>query len=132
MARRDGGTMALSLATIAIPAMRRASLDVNDVEVNMTAAGDTVEVFNSLRDTYSLEWEALLEVATTYVIPGNAVGTETAWVLKTFAAEAGGIASGFSKINRFHIEAAYDGEVALSGTLGPGPSGTPISYDLQP
>jgi hypothetical protein len=134
MARRTGATLALSLGGTAIPAMRTLAFDATDEEVDTTAAGDTAPAMTSLgRTRVGIDWGALLEVAATYVIPGNAVGTEVAYVMKTYAGETAGIATGTLKVNRFHIDAAYNDVVALSGTLGPGGSGavlTSVTYDL--
>ncbi len=134
MARRTGATMVLSLGGTAIPVLRTAAFDHTDEEVDSTAAGDTAVAMTSLgRGKVGLDWGALLDVATTYVVPGNVVGTEVAYVLKTYSGETAGIATGTLKVNRFHIDAAYNDVVALSGTLGPGGSGviaTNVTYDL--
>jgi hypothetical protein len=134
MARRTGATLALSLGGTAIPAMRTVAFDQTDEEVDVTAAGDGAVAMASLgRQRTTIDWGALLEVAATYVIPGNAVGTEVAYVLKTYTGETAGIATGTLKINRFHIDGAYNDVVALSGTLGNGSSGvalTNVTYDL--
>lgn len=134
MARRTGATLALSLGGTAIPAMRTVAFDQTDEEVDSTAVGDTAPAMTSLgRTRTGLDWSALLNVEATYVIPGNAVGSEVAYVFKTYAGETAGIVSGTLKVNRFHIDAAYNDVVALSGTLGPGSSGvaaTNATYDL--
>jgi hypothetical protein len=134
MARRTGATLALSLGGTAVPAMRTVGFDQTDEEVDGTAAGDTAPAMHSLgRTRTSLEWTALLNVEATYVIPGRVVGTEVTYAFKTYAGETSGITSGTLKVNRFHIDAAYNDIVALSGTLGDGSSGvaaTSAAYDL--
>lgn len=134
MARRTGATLAFTIGATAVPVMRTVAFDHTDEEVDVTAAGDTAVAMASLgRGRIGIDWSALLDVQATYVIPGNAVGSEVAYVIKTYTGEAAGIVTGNAKINRFHIDAAYNDVVALSGTLGPASSGvaaTNFVYDL--
>lgn len=136
MADVDGGTLSLSIATVLIPRVRRWSFEQTDVDVDSTAGGDTVMKRNSLRTDYTLEYEALLEVASPYVLPGGTgasttlVGTSVAWAARVIGSHTNGIAVSTGKIGRFRIEAAYDGMVAISGTINA--NGTAVTYDTTP
>lgn len=136
MADRDGGLLALSIGGTVVPRVRRWSFEETDVDVDSTAGGDAVVKANSLRQNYTLEYEALLNAVSTYVLPGGTaasttlVGSSVAWVAKLVSTDTNGIATSTGKINRFRIEAAYDQMVAISGTIGA--NGTAITYDTTP
>lgn len=128
MARRTGADMALSIGGTAVPAMRTAAFDHTGTEIDTTAAGDVWMNREFLRNDYTLEWSALLNIAATYIVPGNQVGTSAAWILKTYSTEAAGIVGSTGLITRFHIDSAYNDVVALSGTILC--NGTAAVYDL--
>jgi hypothetical protein len=136
MADVDGGTLSFSIGGVLVPRVRRWSFEQTDVDVDSTAGGDTVMKRNSLRTDYTVEYEALLFVASPYVLPGGTaasttlVGTEVAWVARVIGAHTNGIAISTGKIGRFRIEASYDGMVAISGTIGG--NGVAVTYDTTP
>lgn len=136
MADRDGGALAFSIGGVTVPRVRRWSFEETDVDVDSTAGGDAVVKANSLRQNYTVEYEALLNVASPYVLPGGTgasttlVGTSVAWVARLVSGDTNGIAASTGKVNRFRIEAAYDQMVAVSGTIGA--NGTAVTYDTTP
>ena len=130
MAKRTGADLALTIATVAIAAMRSWSLEDQDVNVDTTAAGDAMVDRESTRGDYTLEWESLLAIATPYVLTGNVRGTKVAWAAKVVAADLNGIVASTGLVDRFRIAAAYDGVVSIQGTIRA--SATPLTYDTSP
>lgn len=136
MADYDGGLLSFSIGGVLVPRVRRWNFEQNDVDVDATAGGDTVVKANSLRTNYTVEYEALLEVASPVVIPGGSgasttlVGTSVAWIGRLVSSHTNGIVASTGKINRFRIEASHDGMVAISGTIGA--NGTVVTYDTTP
>lgn len=130
MAKLTGADLAFTIATVAVAAMRTWSVEDQDVSVDTTAAGDAVVDTESLRGDYTVEFEALLEIASPYVLAGAVRGTKVAWAAKVVAAHTTGIVSATGRVDRFRIAAAYDGVVALSGTIRA--SATPLTYDDSP
>lgn len=125
MAKQDGGTLAFSLGGTVIACAREASLEDESVETDTTCAGDAVEDANHLRTRHTVEFRALIEVATPYVIPGFNTGSATlrtgetlAWAIKFESADTNGIVScAGSRLARLRIEGSYDGVFQISGTL---------------
>lgn len=101
-----------------------------DVDVDSTAAGDAWMDSDSLRGRFTVDWRALLEIASPYVLPGNVRGTKATFACHVVAADSNGIVSGTGKVNRFQIEAAYDGMVEVSGSIGS--AGTAPAIDTTP
>lgn len=130
MAKRTGKDLAFTIGGTAIAVARGWSVEDNDVDVETTAAGDATVDRDSLRGDYTVEWDALLEIATPYVLPTTVRGTKVAWAAKIISSDANGLAASTGKVKRFRVEAQYDGAVKTSGTIEA--AGTAITYDLTP
>jgi predicted secreted protein len=130
MAKRTGKDLNFLLGGTAIAVARGWTYEENDVDVDTTAAGDAWMDRESLRGDFTVDWNALLEVASPYVLPTTVRGTKTTFSCELIGADVNGIVAGTAKVNRFRIEAAYDGAVQTSGTLNC--AGTAPTFDLSP
>jgi hypothetical protein len=130
MAKRTGGNIAFLIATVAVAALRGWSVEDIDVDVDVTAAGDSVMDRESLRGDYTVEGNSLLEVASPYVLPANVRGQKVAWSAEVLASDANGIVSSTGKVGRFRIEGSYDNAIQVSWTINA--AGTPLTYDTSP
>jgi hypothetical protein len=117
MAKRTGKDLAFLIGGTAIKVARGWSVEDNDVDVETTAAGDATVDRDSLRGDYTVEWDALLEIAAPYVIPSAVRGTKAAWSAKIISGDTNPIASSTGKVKRFRVEAQYDGAVKTSGSI---------------
>jgi hypothetical protein len=130
MAKRTSGNLAILIGAVVIPVGRGWTVEETSVNVDVTAAGDTVMDRENLRKDFTVDWRALLEVASPYVLPADVVGTKVAFSCEIIAADANGIKSGTALVDSFRIEATYDGAVELSGRLIAG--GTALATDTSP
>lgn len=130
MAKRTGADLAFTIATVAVSASRSWSVEDQDVAADTTAAGDPMMDSESLRGDYTVEYEALLTVASPYILSGAVRGTKVAWAAKIVAADLNGIVSSTGRVDRFRIAAAYDGVVTIQGTIRA--AGTALTYDPSP
>lgn len=131
MAKLTGKDLAFLIGGTAVAVARNWSLEDNSVNVESTAAGDDTVDRDHLRNDHTAEFDALLEIASPYVLTGQSViGTKVAWVGKVVDSHTNGIVSSTSLMTRYRIEAAYDGMIQVSGTLQA--AGVPLTWDTSP
>lgn len=128
MAKRTGKDLAFTLGGVVLKVARGWSVEDNDVDVETTAAGDATVDRDSLRGDYTVEWDALLEIASPYVIPSALRGTKAVWAARVVAGDTNPIANSTGKVKRFRVEAQYDGAVKTSGTIEA--AGTALTWTL--
>jgi hypothetical protein len=117
MAKLTGKDLAFTLAGVAISVPRGWSYEETDVDVDSTAAGDAWMDRDSLRGDFTVEVNALVQIATPYVLPTAIRGTKVAFTGKTVSSHTNNIISGTAKVGRFRIEGAYDGLFQIAVTL---------------
>ena len=131
MAKRTGKDLAFLIASTAIAVAREWSLEDEDINVDSTVAGEAIVDRDSLRGDYTVEFMALLEIASPYVIPNTIRGTKVAWAGKILASDAaGGLVSSTGLCTRFRVRVPYDNVVEVSGTIRA--AGTALTWDLTP
>ncbi len=131
MAKRTGKDLAFSIGGVTVAVMRDWDLETNDVDVESTAAGDATVDRDSLRSDFTVNFNALVEIASPYVLAGQAsLGSKVAFVGRIVAADTNGIVAGTAKLSRLRIGGAYDGLFTWAGTLIA--AGTALTWDLTP
>lgn len=130
--RRTGKDLAILINGVAIPVAREFTVVDRDMSANTTAAGDETENSESLRGTFDITWNSVLEVATPYVIPGNLRGQKVPFVGKLVDTEgaSGFVSCLFARVEEFQVTVPHDGEVKISGALKP--AGYPLAWDTTP
>jgi hypothetical protein len=130
MAKRTGKDLAILINAAAIAVPTGWSYEETDSTAETTAAGDAWIDRASLRGDFTVEWNARVEIAATYVLPVTVRGTLAAFSCEIIAADTNGIVSGTGLVTMFRIEAAYDQPMATSGRIQS--AATPPSFDPTP
>ena len=143
MAKRVGATLSFLMATntvttptsvVAISVMRGWTYEETDVDVETTAAGDTYVDRDTLRGDFEINFNALLQIASPYVIRGAEAttlrGQKVLFSGKILTADTNGIVSGTAKFDSFRIEGRHDGTFEISGRMRS--AGTAPTWNLTP
>src|SRR5688500_18957996 len=117
MAKRSGANLAFLVAATAISVPRGWTFTHGVTSIDGTAAGDAVVDRIPLRGDYTVDFRALLEVTTPYVLPTASIGSVVAWSAEIVSGDTNGIVSSTRLFAQFRIEAAYDGAVEISGRI---------------